>query len=75
MATNLTKYPPWILAAVMGIEGDLSDRRVLRHAWESIDEDTKAEIRTAWANTILDMAPRYRSTVRGANKSKARKSP
>ena len=67
------KYPIWVLSAIMGIEGDLSDRRGLSQAWESIDEETKAEIRTTWANIVMDEAPCKRNTVRGANKSKSRK--
>jgi hypothetical protein len=32
---------------------DLSDRRGLRHEWESIDEDIQEEIRQTWITIVL----------------------
>lgn len=38
--------------AVQQIVADLSDRRGLRQAWESIDDDIRDEIREGWVATI-----------------------
>lgn len=40
---------PLSVRIVDRIIADLCNRRGLRDAWESIDEETIAEIRTAWA--------------------------
>lgn len=38
--------------AVKRIIDDLTDRRGLRHAWDGIDDDIRAEIESTWAMII-----------------------
>ena len=37
---------------VDGIIRDLSDRRGLRHEWDMIDDDIRAEIRDVWIGIV-----------------------
>lgn len=39
-------------AAVLAIIKDLSDRRGLRQAWESIDADIRRDITKEWVNLV-----------------------
>lgn len=46
------KMPDKIDRVVNAIIADIRDRRGLKNAWNSIDEDIQKEIREEWANII-----------------------
>ena len=51
-------------AAVLVIVEDLTNRRGLRHAWDEIDDEVRAEIVEEWKQAIVNAA---RATLSGGN--------
>ena len=52
--THVSKKAEELVDAIVT---DLTDRRGLRQAWDSIDEDVKLEIRQSWAKIIVEILP------------------
>ncbi len=48
------EFPVWVTAAVMGIEGHLSEAPALAAAWDVLSENAKAHVRFCWANMLMD---------------------
>lgn len=56
---EIEKVPQAAWDAVAEIVADMTDRRGLRQAWESIDEDIREEIAAKWAAIVsARMVPR-----------------